>query len=38
VAFIPGDIAKAVIAGLVTAALYRARPSSLLSRQANAAL
>ncbi len=32
VAFIPGDLAKAVIAGLVTAALYRARPASLLSR------
>tara|TARA_R110000787_G_scaffold88799_2_gene188251 strand:- start:1406 stop:1957 length:552 start_codon:yes stop_codon:yes gene_type:complete len=31
-AFIPGDLAKAVLAGLVTAALYRARPHSILSR------
>ncbi|MEL0438487.1 biotin transporter BioY [Phycobacter sp. K97] len=30
--FIPGDILKAVIAGLLTAGLARARPSSLLSR------
>ena len=30
--FIPGDIAKAVIAGLLTAALYNARPASVLSR------
>ncbi|MCB1349025.1 MAG: biotin transporter BioY [Paracoccaceae bacterium] len=34
VAFIPGDIGKAVIAGLVTEALARARPASLLSRAA----
>ncbi|MBN2741059.1 MAG: biotin transporter BioY [Rhodobacteraceae bacterium] len=33
VAFIPGDIAKAIIAGLLTASLARARPASLLSRQ-----
>jgi biotin transport system substrate-specific component len=31
-AFIPGDILKAVIAGLITAALARARPESVLSR------
>jgi len=31
-AFIPGDIIKAVLAGLITAALYRARPRSVLSR------
>lgn len=31
-AFIPGDLVKAVLAGLVTAALYRARPHSILSR------
>ncbi|WP_116134061.1 biotin transporter BioY [Tropicimonas sp. IMCC34043] len=31
-AFIPGDIAKAVLAGLVTAALAKSRPSSVLSR------
>ncbi|MBZ0130311.1 MAG: biotin transporter BioY [Rhodobacteraceae bacterium] len=30
--FLPGDVIKAVIAGLVTAALYRARPDSVLSR------
>jgi biotin transport system substrate-specific component len=30
--FIPGDIVKAVLAGLVTAALYRARPHSVMSR------
>lgn len=32
-AFIPGDVIKAVIAGLLTAALYKARPQSVLSRQ-----
>lgn len=31
-AFIPGDLIKAVLAGLVTAALYRARPGALTSR------
>lgn len=31
-AFLPGDIAKAVIAGLVTQSLSRMRPASLLSR------
>lgn len=31
-AFIPGDVAKAVIAGLLTAAVANARPASLLSR------
>jgi biotin transport system substrate-specific component len=31
-AFIPGDVIKAVLAGLVTAALYRARPHSVMSR------
>ncbi|MGH1331788.1 MAG: biotin transporter BioY [Paracoccaceae bacterium] len=31
-AFIPGDIIKAVIAGLLTAALAKARPASILSR------
>ncbi|MEO0385195.1 MAG: biotin transporter BioY [Pseudomonadota bacterium] len=31
-AFIPGDIAKAVVAGILTAALYKARPQSVLSR------
>lgn len=36
-AFIPGDILKALIAGMVTAALYKARPASLLSRQAGIA-
>ncbi|MDG3088506.1 biotin transporter BioY [Vibrio hannami] len=30
--FIPGDIIKAVIAGVLTAAIGRARPASLLSR------
>ncbi|KEJ90922.1 biotin transporter BioY [Sulfitobacter donghicola] len=30
--FIPGDLIKAVLAGLITAALYRARPNSVLSR------
>ncbi len=32
VAFIPGDIAKALVTGLLTEALYRARPASILSR------
>ncbi len=32
--FIPGDILKAVVAGLLTAGLARARPGSLLSRSA----
>ena len=31
-AFIPGDMIKAVLAGLITAALYRARPDSVWSR------
>jgi biotin transport system substrate-specific component len=31
-AFIPGDIIKAVLAGLITAALAKARPASVLSR------
>lgn len=31
-AFIPGDIIKAVLAGLITAGLVRARPASVLSR------
>ncbi len=31
-AFIPGDIIKAIIAGALTAALYKARPASVLSR------
>jgi len=35
-AFIPGDFAKAIITGLLTAALHRARPASILSRQARA--
>lgn len=30
--FIPGDLIKAVLAGLITAALARARPASVLSR------
>lgn len=30
--FIPGDLAKAIIAGLITNALYKARPSAVLSR------
>ncbi|UYV38706.1 biotin transporter BioY [Rhodobacteraceae bacterium D3-12] len=38
VAFIPGDIAKAIIAGLLTAALYRARPASILSRRSDGAV
>ncbi|CUH68217.1 Biotin ECF transporter S component BioY [Thalassovita gelatinovora] len=33
VAFIPGDIVKAIIAGLLTAALARARPGSLMGRR-----
>ncbi len=32
IAFLPGDVVKAVIAGLVTAALARMRPGALLSR------
>jgi biotin transport system substrate-specific component len=31
-AFIPGDVIKAVLAALITAALYRARPNSVPSR------
>jgi biotin transport system substrate-specific component len=31
-AFLPGDILKAVFAGLVTQSLARMRPASLLSR------
>ncbi|MFC3613364.1 biotin transporter BioY [Lutimaribacter marinistellae] len=31
-AFIPGDLLKAAIAGMLTSALVRARPSSVLSR------
>jgi biotin transport system substrate-specific component len=31
-AFIPGDVIKAVLAGLITAALYRARPNAVASR------
>jgi len=31
-AFIPGDFIKAVLAAAITAALYRARPASILSR------
>lgn len=30
--FIPGDLAKAVIAGLLTSAIFKARPASVLSR------
>ena len=33
-AFIPGDIIKAIVAGLLTAAIAKARPASLLSRPA----
>jgi biotin transport system substrate-specific component len=33
-AFIPGDVVKAVLAGMLTSALARARPASLLSRAA----
>jgi len=32
VAFIPGDVIKAVLAGLITSALAKARPESVLSR------
>lgn len=32
-AFIPGDVVKAVLAGLITSGLARARPASVLSRQ-----
>lgn len=31
-AYIPGDIIKAVLTGLITAALYKARPQAVLSR------
>jgi biotin transport system substrate-specific component len=31
-AFIPGDFIKAVLAGVITAGLFRARPASVLSR------
>ena len=31
-AFVPGDIIKAILAGILTAAIARARPGSLLSR------
>ncbi len=31
-AFIPGDVIKAVLAALITSALYRARPASVASR------
>lgn len=31
-AFIPGDLIKAIVAGAVTVALYKARPNSVLSR------
>lgn len=31
-AFIPGDIIKAILAGVITAGIARARPASLLSR------
>lgn len=31
-AFIPGDLVKAVLAGLITAALHRARPHAVMSR------
>uniref|UniRef100_UPI004048D757 biotin transporter BioY n=1 Tax=Yoonia sp. TaxID=2212373 RepID=UPI004048D757 len=30
--FVPGDVIKAVIAGLLTAALFKSRPASVLSR------
>lgn len=30
--FIPGDLIKAVLAGLITGAIYKARPASVLSR------
>ena len=32
IAFIPGDVVKAVLAGVITAALAKARPASVLSR------
>ena len=32
VAYIPGDIIKAVIAGILTGALFKARPQSILSQ------
>ena len=32
IAFVPGDVIKAVLAGIITAALARARPASVLSR------
>lgn len=32
-AFIPGDIIKAILAGLITAGLAKSRPDSVLSRQ-----
>ena len=35
-AFIPGDILKAAIAGMLTAALAKARPASVLSRSTRA--
>ncbi|MEM1286353.1 MAG: biotin transporter BioY [Pseudomonadota bacterium] len=34
-AFIPGDVIKAVLAGLLTAALFKARPASVLSRSSS---
>lgn len=34
-AFVPGDIVKAVIAGLISGALLKARPQSVLSRSLN---
>lgn len=33
--FIPGDLIKAVIASLITAALFKARPNSVLSQRAS---
>lgn len=30
--FVPGDLIKAIIAGLITGALYKARPAAVLSR------
>lgn len=30
--FMPGDLIKAVVAGVITGALYKARPASILSR------
>jgi biotin transport system substrate-specific component len=35
--FMPGDLIKAVLTGLITGALYKARPSSILSRSGAAA-